>query len=340
LRIGQIGLQYQLQATSGAISGLSNKFNITADRLVFLNAPGNTRVSSDLGAIRVQATDAFGNLDTTFNGNVALTLIGGTSGARLRNGATTVNAAGGVADFGNALRIDRVGMSYQLRASGGGADVDSVAFNITADRLSFFSAPGDTRANADLGAIEIRATDSFGNVDQSFTASVALSLSGGHALGQLYNNVTSVAAASGVATFGTNLRIDHLGQNYRLRANGGGLAANSGTFDVTADRLIFVSSPSNTVVNTSFAVQPKVVATDGFGDIDTFTAYSVTLELTGGTAGAQLLPVANTTVAMSGGVASYANLNVDTAGTGYRLRATNGLLTSDGNPPPTFNITP
>ena len=340
LRIGQLGLQYQLQANSGALSGRSNKFNITADRLLFLNAPGNTRVSSDLGAIRVQATDGFGNLDTTFNSSVALTLIGGTSGARLRNGATAVNATGGVADFGSALRVDRVGMSYQIRASGGGADVDSAAFNITADRLSFFSAPADTRANADLGAIEVRATDGFGNVDQSFAASVALSLNGGHALGQLYNNVTTVAAVSGVATFGINVRIDHLGQNYRLRANGGGLAANSGTFDVTADRLIFVGSPSDTVVNRAFAVQPKVVAVDGFGDIDTFTAYTITLELTGGTAGAQLLPVANTTVAISGGVASYTKLEVDTVGASYRLRATSGLLTSDSDPPPTFNITP
>ncbi|MEP7188082.1 MAG: hypothetical protein ABI901_02690, partial [Roseiflexaceae bacterium] len=340
LRIGQVGLQYQLQATSGSLSGLSSKFNITADRLVFLNAPGNTRVSSDLGTIRVQATDGFGNLDTTFNGSVALTLVGGTSGARLRNGATAVSAAGGVADFGSALRVDRVGMSYQIRASSGGVDVDSPAFNITADRLSFFSAPSDTRANADLGAIEVRATDSFGNVDQSFSANVALALNGGHALGQLYNNVTTVAAASGVATFGTNLRIDHLGQSYRLRANGNGLSANSGTFDITADRLIFVSSPSDTVVNTAFTVQPKVVASDGFGDIDTFTAYSITLELAGGTAGAQLLPAVNCTIAMSGGVASYANLKVDTVGTSYRLRATNGLLNSDGNPPSTFNITP
>jgi pSer/pThr/pTyr-binding forkhead associated (FHA) protein len=340
LRIGQIGLQYQLQASSGTLSGLSNTFNITADRLVFLNAPSDTRVNSDLGALRVQATDGFGNLDTSFNGSIALTLIGGTSGARLRNGATAVNAAGGIADFGSALRIDRVGMSYQIRASGGGADVDSATFNITADRLSFFSAPGDTRANANLGAIEVRATDSLGNIDQSFTASIALSLNGGHALGQLYNNVISVAAASGVATFGANLRIDHLGQNYRLRATGGGLASNSGTFDVTADRLIFVNSPSDTRVNRAFAVQPDVVAADGFGDIDTFTAYTITLELAGGTAGSQLTPVANTTVAMSSGVANYTKLEVDTIGTSYRLRATNGLLTSDSNPPPTFDITP
>jgi hypothetical protein len=340
LRIGQIGLQYQLQASSGTLSGLSNTFNITADRLVFLNAPSDTRVNSDLGALRVQATDGFGNLDTSFNGSIALTLIGGTSGARLRNGATAVNAAGGIADFGSALRIDRVGMSYQIRASGSGADVDSATFNITADRLSFFSAPGDTRANANLGAIEVRATDSLGNIDLSFTASIALSLNGGHALGQLYNNVISVAAASGVAAFGANLRIDHLGQNYRLRATGGGLASNSGTFDVTADRLIFVNSPSDTRVNRAFAVQPDVVATDGFGDIDTFTAYTITLELTGGTAGAQLTPVANTTVAMSSGVANYTKLEVDTIGSSYRLRATNELLTSDSNPPPTFDITP
>jgi hypothetical protein len=340
LQISQIGLQYQLQATSGSLSGLSSKFNITADRLVFLNSPGNSRVNSDLGSIRVQATDGFGNVDTTFNSSVVLTLIGGTSGARLRNSATAVNAAGGIADFGSTLRVDRVGTSYQIRASSGGTNVDSASFNITADRLSFFSAPADTRANADLGAIEVRATDSFGNVDQSFTASVTLSLSGGHALGQLYNNVTTIAAVNGVATFGANLRIDHLGQSYRLQANGGGLSANSGSFDVNADRLIFVGSPSDTVVNTAFAVQPKVVASDGFGDIDTFTAYTITLQLTGGTAGAQLLPVANCTVAMLGGVASYTNLKIDTVGASYRLRATNGLLTSDGNPPAIFNIVP
>ena len=60
-----------------------------------------------------------GNLDTTFNGSVALTLIGGTSGARLRNGATAVNAAGGVADFGSALRVDRVGMIREAGRHGG-----------------------------------------------------------------------------------------------------------------------------------------------------------------------------------------------------------------------------
>jgi len=339
LQIGQVGLQYQLQASNGTLSGLSSKFNITADRLVFLNAPSNTRVNSDLGALRVEATDGFGNLDTTFNGNIALTLIGGTGGARLRNGATAINASGGIADFGSALRIDRVGISYQIRASGGGAAVDSAAFTITADRLSFFSTPGNTRANANLGAIEVRATDSLGNIDQSFTATIVLDLRGGNALGQLYNNGITVAAVGGVATFGSDLRVDHLGQNYQLRASGGGLAANTGRFDVTADRLIFVASPSNTVVNSAFSVQPKVVATDGFGAIDTFTSYSITLELTGGTSGAQLLPAANTTDATSGGVANYTNLKVNTVGTSYLLRATDGLITSDSNPPPTFNIT-
>jgi hypothetical protein len=133
LNIDRIGVGYTLHAVSSALTADSAAFNITASRLVFGAAPGNTPVGAAFTRQPVlRAEDGFGTLDTTFAGPIALTIAAGTgaTGASL-NGTTTLVAVGGLATF-SRLSIDRVGAGYQLSAASAGlSSTTSTAFNVT-----------------------------------------------------------------------------------------------------------------------------------------------------------------------------------------------------------------
>ena len=83
-------------------------------------------------AITVEVEDALGNLVTSDNSNVTLSIGSNPSGGNLL-GTLTVAAVNGVATF-SGLEIDTAGNGYTLVASDGGlTSATSAAFNITAN---------------------------------------------------------------------------------------------------------------------------------------------------------------------------------------------------------------
>lgn len=139
LNINKVGVGYTLRASSGGLApGDTQAFNITANRLVFAVSPAATAVSAPLQPPPVvHAVDSFGNVDTTFNGNVALTIKAGTgtAGANL-TGVAVRPALAGVATL-SGLAISRVGAAYQLDATTTGlAAASSAAFDIV-DALTY-----------------------------------------------------------------------------------------------------------------------------------------------------------------------------------------------------------
>jgi hypothetical protein len=84
------------------------------DRLVFVNQPGNV-IANEAFGIDVEIRDRFDNLLTADNSTaIVLELEQGPSGAEL-GGTLLALASGGVASFTD-LTVDQVGGSYQLRA--------------------------------------------------------------------------------------------------------------------------------------------------------------------------------------------------------------------------------
>jgi len=118
----------------------------------------------------------------------------------------------------------------------------------------------------------------------------------------------------------------------------GGGASNSMNFIVygAAAKLAFSQQPSNTVAGASITPAITVQVEDSNGNLVTNSTASVTMAI-GTNAGGGTLS-GTTTVAASGGIATFSGLSINKTGTGYTLAASSTGLT--GATSSTFNITP
>lgn len=345
LSINKSGTGYTLVASStGLTSGTSAGFTISpaaATALAFVATPGNTRAGvSFTNQPAVEAQDAFGNRATSFSGAVTLAIKPGTGtvGAAL-GGTLTVNATNGLASF-SGLSIDRIGSAYQLSASAAGLiGVDSAAFNITANSLTFTLQPVNTIAGQSI-LVKVAAQDGQGNTDTSFTGNVTLVLKSTGRNGPTLFGTTTVAAVAGVADFtAAGLNIRTVGAGYILTATTSSFAdADSNAFAIlpaAASKLVFITQPTNPRAEAVFTA--TVQAQDQFGNIDTTFTGAVSLAIQANPGGGML--GGTTSAPATSGVASFAfaaGLNIDRVGVGYVLRASSSSLTGDSAP---FNVT-
>jgi len=351
LSINKSGSGYTLHATSGSLTdATSSGFTISAaalSQLIFSSEPVATQAGSSIApAVAVSGEDAFGNLVTTFTGNVTVAIgtNGGSPSPGTLSGTATQAAVGGVASFNN-LSIDKSGSGYTLAATATGATAAaSNAFDITAGaatKLAFSVGPAASTTAGTVIAppITVVAQDAFGNTVASFTGNIAMAIGTNPGTGNLAGT-TSIAAVAGVATF-SNLSIDKAGTGYTLAASSGALTnATSGAFNIiagTATKLAFTVEPVNTIAGAGIAPSVAVSAQDALGNTDpTFTA-SVTVAITGGTGKAGANLGGTLSHAAVAGVATFAGLTVDSSGTAYTLTATGGSLTNGTSA--TFDIT-
>jgi hypothetical protein len=91
-------------------------------------------------------------------------------------------------------------------------------------------------------------------------------------------------------------------------------------------RLILQTNPSGAQANVPFATQPVVIAQDALNHTNTNFNGPVTLSIKSGTAGAALVGTA--TVNAVNGIATFSGLAINKAGTGFRLTASAGGLSS------------
>jgi hypothetical protein len=126
-----------LTATVGgaSVSGSPVTFQATgavgsANRLVFSVQPVNAAVGAPIDPpVEVQIQDAAGNVITSSNAQVTITLGNNPAGATL-SGQTTVSAQQGTAKFAN-LRLSSPGTGYTLRSLASGlTDATSAAFDV------------------------------------------------------------------------------------------------------------------------------------------------------------------------------------------------------------------
>src|SRR6185437_3247089 len=114
--------------------------------------------------------------------------------------------------------------------------------------------------------------------------------------------------------------------------------ATSSTFNVTGgvgNKLAFSVQPSNTTSGAVITPAVKVEVRDANGNLVTSSSASVTLAI--GTNPSSGTLSGTKTVAAVNGVATFSNLSVNKAGTGYTLAASASGLTGDTSN--SFNIT-
>jgi hypothetical protein len=351
LSIDKSGTGYTLHATSGSLTdATSSGFNISAaalSQLIFTSQPVATQAGSHIAPpVEVSGEDVFGNIVTTFTGNVTIAIgtNGGSPAAGTLSGTATVAAAAGIATFSD-LSIDKSGSGYTLAATATGATPGaSNAFDVTAgaaSKLVFSVGPAaSTTAGTVISPpITVAVQDAFGNIVPSFVGNIGMAFGTNAGSGTL-SGTTSIAAGSGIATF-SNLSVDKAGVGYTLAASATGLTgATSGAFDITASaatKLVFTVDPVTTTSGLGIAPAVAVSAQDALGNTDPTFTGNVTVAITGATGKAGASLGGTLTHAAVAGVATFSALTVDSAGTAYTLTATGGSLTAGTSA--TFDIT-
>jgi hypothetical protein len=328
--IDKVGTGYTLTASSGGLtSATSSSFNVfanTATHLVFSVQPTTAVAGVAISpAVVVQALDASNNVATTFAGGVTIA-IGTNAGGGTLSGTTSTPAASGVATF-STLNIDKTGDNYTLTATAGGLPVaTSGTFNITpaaATRLAFSVEPANTTAGVAIApAVKVQALDAFGNVATAYGANIDIAI-GTNAGGGTLSGTTPIAATNGVATF-SDLSINKSGVGYTLHATSGSLTDVTSTpFTIgaaTLSQLVFTTQPSNSAAGAAITPAVVVEGQDAFGNkLTTFTG-DVTLAIGTNPPTNGVLSGVVTQTAV-GGDATFSNLSIDKAGSGYTLTA-------------------
>ncbi len=335
LAINEAGSGYAIAASgSGLTPANSEALDVTPAAPAYLVITTRTPASITAGApfgLRVAVEDAFGNIETSFVGRVALDLTGRPTGAAL-GGSASVDASSGIATF-SGLILDQAGTRYVLQASGSGlvsADTGDLAVSPAAPaRLVIGTQPSASVTAGHAFGLGVTVDDAFGNVvtDDSGTASISLS---GGTLGASLAGQTTVAVEQGSGTF-SGLTLDKAAAGYTLQVDAAGLgAATTMPFQVVpsvpSQLVIVAQPPSGVVAGQTFGF--AVATEDQFGNVETTFNGPVSATLVDGPPGGSLS--GDLTATASNGTATFSGLTLDSAGGGYSLAASTGGLTSTG----------
>lgn len=189
----------------------------------------------------------------------------------------------------------------------------------TATKLTFVQPPVTTAAGVSITpSVKVAIQDAGGNTVTGATDAVTLAI-GTNPAGGVLSGTTTVAAVNGVATF-ANLSIDKAGTDYTLTATAGGLTdATSPTFDIvpgTANHLVFLVGPTDRVVGQKFSPALQVQVQDAGGNPVLLATGNITI-----TSSVNGTLVGTSTATPLLGTATFSNLAINTAGTGYQLTA-------------------
>ena len=192
---------WPVTVSDGTYSGTSTPVAVTpasASTLVFVQQPTGTTAGATISpAITVNVDDPYGNLASSYTGNVTLAISSGTL-----HGANPLAASGGAATFNN-LSINQAG-GYSLTASAAGVagTAASNSFTVTAGapaQLAFKVQPASTGGTHALANITVAVEDAYGNTVTANSSSVTLSLNAAAGGGGGVLKGTATQTASGGA---------------------------------------------------------------------------------------------------------------------------------------------
>lgn len=322
---------YLLQATDGSDTpAVSNSFTISLPKLAFVQQPSNGTTGTAISpAISVAIEDQSGSVVTTDNSPVTLSLASGTGTVV---GNLTVDAQSGIATFSN-ITLSQAGTYTLLATDGADTSATSTSFTITTtvtvppnmSHLVFVQQPSAVASGV---AMTPPVTVEFQNQSGtlvSTSASVTLAVASGPGL---VGGTVTVPAINGIATF--NSLVFATAGSYTLSVTSGGSSgATSIAFTVTpvvgtgtggSDHLAFIAQPDNVVAG---QINPQHVTVELLDQNNNLvTGDSSTISISVGT-GPSATVSGTTSVGLVNGVATFADLSINTAGT-YTLSATDG----------------
>jgi hypothetical protein len=310
--------------TSAASNSATNAFTVT-QRDAFDNAT-------------TSATPTTVNLSSTSAGKIFAATSGGTSVTSVTLPASSTQVT--------AFYGDTVAGTPTITAAASGLTSGTQQETITpasAAKLAFTQSPSSGSADNNLSPQpKVTVQDQFGNTVTGDSSTVTLAIKAGTPTSGGPGSLTgcSQTETSGVVTF-TGCAIRTAGTGYQVHATDGSLtAADSTAFDITvgaATQLVFSTQPVDSPANATFTPSPQVSVEDAWGNVETGdTTTTVTVAIGTNPNSGTLSGTATKTV--SAGVATFSDLTINNAGTGYTLTATSnpahGTATSNS-----FNIT-
>jgi len=265
--------------------------------------------------------------------------IGTNPGSGTLSGTNPVAASGGTATFSD-LSINKMGEGYTLTATADGlTSATSNTFNITAgaaSKLIFNVQPSHTTVNETFNPnVVVWVTDANENLVTNASNSVTMSF-GTNPSGATLSGTLTVSASGGVATF-TSLSVNLTGTGYTLKAASSGLTDGISTaFNVISqvpDHMIFYVQPSNTASMTNISPAVVVHILDKAEKLCTEATSVVTIFIGTNPPEPDGTLYGTLEVNAVAGVATFSNLQINTAATGYTLSVTTtgGVLPATSN---------
>jgi hypothetical protein len=325
LTIDQAGKGYKLSASSTGLTGITTTAfavaPIAASELVFSSQPPSSLTAGNTFGLTVTAEDPFGNVATSFNSPVFIALAANPSTGTL-GGILSATASQGQANF-SGLSLDTAAMGYTIEATSGSlTPATSNAITVSpgaASTLVVAIPPPSTMTSGHSFGLAIWAEDSYGNLATSFNGTVNLALVNNPGDATLSGPLTSTASG-GVANFHAYITTDVAASGYTLQATSTGLAP------VTTGGITVIPSPATQLI---VQTQPPSLVTPGatfglvvevedqFGNLDPSFTGSVTLAVPSGSTSTL---GGKTTVAASGGLATFTGLTLTQSSTPISLQ--------------------
>ena len=333
-----------ITVSSGTLTGITtNPITVivgSPSQLMVTSPPASSvTAGSPSISLTVSAEDGGGNPTPSFNGLVTLSLGNNPGGATL-GGTVQVQAVNGVATFSN-VSLDKAGNGYTLRATGAGLPGVAVTgpINVSAAPATHVVLselpPAVVNAGATFG-LTVSAVDANGNTDTTYSGTVSLHLNIPVGVGATLGGTTlNVPISSGVATF-SDLTLNTAATGFTITATtSGGFAVTSPAINVNAapvSQLVVIAQPTPNPITAGSFFTVKVSAEDGPGNVVPSFTGAISLALLANPGGATLSGTLKATPVA--GVATFSNLSLNTAGSGYTLQATYAALSV-----PTSSIT-
>ena len=293
-------------------------------------------VAGVAGSVLLTALDGNGNVATGYRGTVKFTSSNGN--AVLPADYNFTNGDNGTHNFNNGVTLKTAsvgGATFSITATDSivqsitGSEVGITVTPAAAAKLAYNVQPTDAVATVAISpAVVVAVQDAFGNLVTSSSLAIAVAINNNAGIGTLSGSA-STNASGGLATF-SNLSINKTGVGYTLNATSSGLtSATSSAFTITpgpATKLAFNVQPSNVSAGAPITPGVVVLVQDASSNTVTTSTASISIALGNNPTGATLggtFPV--NAVA---GVATFADLTLDKAGTAFTLSASSTGLTS------------
>ena len=348
LSLADAGNGYTITATATGLTPVtSDPFQVTdsATHLVVTAEPPETVSAGVPFSLTVSAEDDSGQIDTSFNGPITLAIQ--TNPGLSTFTSVTLGAIDGQATFDD-LTLNRPGDDYTLIASTtamGVAGGPTDGFDVEPGPVYSLQVATDFPSNPDVagspGTVTVTALDADGNVvgsgQNQYLDTVDLTSMDPLTTG-LPPTYQFTLGDAGKHTFDDVVLATAGPESITAVNSTDNQLHGSATVTVVAagaSMLAFGKKPTDTIAGIAISPAVTVHVEDPFGNTVTSDTSTVTLTLAGGTfAGGSRTAMATA----SGGVATFAGLVIDAAGS-YTLSASDGALAS---PPPsdTFTISP